>query len=163
VTGDERAGDGNAGGSHDPARVMRLRFVLVRYQLLCDQDHEFEGWFSSSADYERQEAEHLVPCPVCGSGQVRRAVMAPAVARRDRGAHDLAAIAAKVRAHVRDNFEHVGERFADEARAIHDGEAPDRPIWGQTSIAEAKALADEGLPVAPLPDAFAPTPPTKVN
>lgn len=135
---------------------------MIRYQLLCDQDHEFEGWFSSSADYERQEADHLIPCPVCGSVRVRRAVMAPAVARRDRGS-DLAALAARVRAHVRDNFDYVGERFADEARAIHEGDAPDRPIWGQTTVEEAKAMIEEGVSVAPLPDAFAPTPPTKVN
>jgi hypothetical protein len=139
---------------------------MIRYQLVCEHEHEFEGWFSSSADYERQVADGLVPCAVCASVQVRRAVMAPAVARRDRGESrgaELAALAAKVRAHVRDNFDYVGESFAKEARAIHEGDAPDRPIWGQASLEEAKAMREEGVPVAPLPDAFAPTPPTKVN
>jgi len=136
---------------------------MIRYQLVCEHEHEFEGWFSSSADYERQEAEGLVPCAICESPQVRRAVMAPAVARRDRGQPDLAALAAKVRAHVRENFDYVGEGFEKEARAIAEGEAPDRPIWGQASGEQAKSMIEDGLPVAPLPDAFAPTPPVKVN
>lgn len=137
---------------------------MIRYQLLCEHDHEFEGWFSSSADYDRQEAEGLIPCALCGNTAVRKAVMAPAVARRDRGAGvDLARIAAEVQAKVRDHFEYVGESFASEARAIHEGEAPDRPIWGQTTGEEARALIDDGVPVAPLPAPFAPPPPTKVN
>jgi hypothetical protein len=136
---------------------------VIRYQLVCDLGHEFEGWFSSSADYERQEAAQLVPCAVCGRVSVQRAVMAPAVMRRDRGepqgkAAELAALAAQVRAHVRDRFDYVGDRFADEARAIHDGDAPDRPIWGQANLEEARAMIEEGLPVAPLPEMFAPTP-----
>lgn len=134
---------------------------MIRYQLICADEHEFEGWFSSSADYDRQEAEGLVACPLCDTRSVRKAVMAPAVARRDRG--DVAALAAKVRAHVRDNFDYVGERFADEARAMHDGDAPERPIWGETTGAQAKALIEDGVPVAPLPAPFAPPPPTKVN
>lgn len=138
--------------------------TVIRYQLVCECEHEFEGWFSSSADYERQEGAGLIPCPACEGVSVRRAVMAPAVMRRDRGSVDMASLAAKIRAHVRNNFDFVGDRFADEARAIHDGDAPDRPIWGQATGEEAKALIEEGVPVAPLPDAFAPPPPSsKVN
>jgi hypothetical protein len=89
--------------------------------------------------------------------------MAPAVARRDRGGHDAAAMIARMRAHVRDSFDYVGDGFAKEARAIHDGDSPERPIWGQATPDEARALVEDGVPVAPLPDVLAPTPPTKVN
>jgi hypothetical protein len=92
--------------------------------------------------------------------------MAPAIARR-RGATDprevMAAIARDVQAHIRENFEHVGARFAEEARAIHDGDAPERPIWGQASPTEVQALAAEGVEVAPLPAPFVPVAPEKLN
>jgi len=72
-------------------------------------------------------------------------------------------MAHKLREHVRDHFDYVGERFPDEARAIHDGDAEDRPIWGEATPEQAQAMADDGLPVAPLPAEIAPTPPKKLN
>jgi hypothetical protein len=142
---------------------------MIRYALTCANEDEFEGWFSSSADYDDQEARGLVSCPVCGSSEVRKAPMAPAVARsragdsRSREEASPAEIAAKVREHIRDTFDYVGPGFADEARAIHVGDAPDRPIWGEATAEEAKSLAEEGLPVAPLPAPFAPVSPRKLN
>ena len=136
---------------------------MIRYALTCENDDAFEGWFSSSADYDAQEARGLVECPVCGSKLVRKAPMAPAVGRSKSGAEGRAAMVEQVRSHIREKFDYVGPGFADEARAINDGDAPDRPIWGEATPAEAKALSDEGLPVAPLPPAFAPTPPRKLN
>jgi hypothetical protein len=135
---------------------------MIRYALTCPNDDLFEGWFSSSADYDDQETRGLIDCPVCGSKQVRKAPMAPAVAR-SREHRNPAEIAAKVRAHIRDTFDYVGDGFADEARAIHEGDALDRPIWGEATPEEAKSLADEGLPVAPLPAPFAPVFPRKLN
>lgn len=136
---------------------------MIRYALTCENDDEFEGWFSSSADYDAQEARGLVECPVCGSKLVRKAPMAPAVGRSKAHAKTRAAMVEEVRSHIREKFDYVGEGFANEARAINDGDAPDRPIWGEATPAEAKALVDDGLPVAPLPAPFAPTPPRKLN
>jgi hypothetical protein len=133
---------------------------VIKYALICENEDEFEGWFDSSAAYDEQESKGLVTCPVCGTAKVRKAPMAPAVARSRDGA---AEIAARVRAHIRDKFDYVGDSFADEARAIHEGEAPDRPIWGEATPDEAKAMAEEGLPVAPLPAPLAPAPPRKLN
>lgn len=133
---------------------------MIKYALTCTNDDDFEGWFDSSAAYDDQEARGLITCPVCGSAQVRKAPMAPAVARTREGA---AEIAARVRAHIRDTFDYVGDGFAKEARAIHDGDAPDRPIWGEATPDEAKSMADDGLPVAPLPAPLAPVPPRKLN
>lgn len=137
---------------------------MIRYALTCDNEDSFEGWFASSADYDDQEARGLIECPACGSKTVRKAPMAPAVRTRDSaGPPSPAEIAARVRAHIREKFDYVGEGFAREARAIHDGDAPDRPIWGEATPDEARALSEDGLPVAPLPPALAPTPPRKLN
>lgn len=136
---------------------------MIRYALTCENDDAFEGWFASSADYDAQEERGLVECPVCGSKAVRKAPMAPAVAKSRGETPTRGEVIAKVREHIRDTYDYVGDGFAAEARAIHDGDAPDRPIWGEASPVEAKAMAEEGLPVAPLPAALAPTPPRKLQ
>ncbi len=134
---------------------------MIRYALLCEHEHGFEGWFGSSGDYDEQHARGLLECPSCGSKAVRKAIMAPAVA----GARDPAPVAGPppemremmmqaaeaVRQHVEDNFDYVGQDFADEARAIHKGEAEQRPIYGEASAAQIKSLAEDGVPVAPMP------------
>ncbi len=140
---------------------------MIKYALLCDQDHEFEAWFSNSDAYDEQVQRGLVECPHCGSIDVRKALMAPAVrTARKREAtpeHQLKAMASKVRAHIRDNYDYVGDAFASEARAMHDGDKPERLIYGEASPSESQALQEDGVPVAPLPDALAPTPPKKAN
>jgi hypothetical protein len=135
---------------------------MIRYALTCENEDAFEGWFASSADYDAQEARGMIECPACGSKTVRKAPMAPAV-HSSSDAPSPAEFAAKVRAHIREKFDYVGEDFATEARAIHEGEAPDRPIWGEATPVEAREMVEEGLPVAPLPAALAPTPPRKLN
>lgn len=137
---------------------------MIKYVLVCENDDEFEGWFDSSAAYDEQEAKGLISCPVCNSAKVRKAPMAPAVARnRESAPASYGEIAAKVRAHIREKFDYVGDSFAEEARAIHEGDAPDRPIWGEATPDEAKAMTEEGLPVAPLPAPLAPVPHRKLN
>ena len=140
---------------------------MIRYALKCDQAHAFEAWFGSSTDYDDQAARGLVECPFCGSHAVEKAIMAPAVngARKADPASDVAAkmqtmmmaAAREVRAHVEANFDYVGDAFAGEARAIHEGRSEDRGIYGEASPAEIKALKDDGIQIAPLP----PAPPKK--
>ncbi|MGE0045403.1 MAG: DUF1178 family protein [Hyphomonadaceae bacterium] len=141
---------------------------MIRYDLRCSKGDEFEAWFASIADYDAQEAKGLIECPHCGSKHVTKAPMAPAVigtkkskAREERKV--AMAMAAEVKKHIADNFEHVGARFPDEARKMHEGEIEHRLIWGEATPEEAKQMAEEGLPVAPLPSELAPTPPRKVN
>lgn len=134
---------------------------MIRYALQCDHEHEFEAWFSTSADYDVQAGRGLVECPFCGSHQVSKQIMAPAVAgTKKRGpAPDAGAklqsmmmeAAREVRAHVEENFDYVGDAFAREARDIHEGRSEKREIYGQASPAEVKKLKDDGVPVAPLP------------
>ena len=141
---------------------------MIRYDLKCDNGDEFEAWFGSMADYDRQAEDGQLVCPHCGSAHVSKAPMAPAVrtsrkteARKQRAV--AMAMAAKVREHIKDNFDYVGDKFADEARKMHAGESDERAIWGEATPEEARALEDEGVPAAPLPPQLAPTPAKKLN
>ncbi|MFC3076719.1 DUF1178 family protein [Phenylobacterium terrae] len=142
---------------------------MIRYALACDAGHEFEGWFGSSTDYDDQSARGLLSCPVCESGQVRKQIMAPAVTGTKRTRREAPAAPremmmqalAKVRAHVEENFDYVGDAFAAEARAIHEGRSEKRDIYGEASPTEVKKLVEDGVPVAPLPPA--PPKPTEIN
>lgn len=135
------------------------------FDLECEQRHVFEGWFSSHEDYDAQQARGLLSCPVCGTHQVSKRLSAPHVnvghaapagAAAPAQAHNAdparlqAAFLRHLRAMVR-NAENVGERFAEEARRIHEGEADERPIRGVATLEERKALAAEGIAVMPVP------------
>ena len=139
---------------------------MIKYALVCAAGHEFEGWFGASADYDDQAARGLLECPVCGASEVRKQIMAPAVAgTKAQTSTDLnpqmremmmQAMGA-VRSHVEENFDYVGDAFAREARAIHEGRSEERGIYGEATPTEVKALVEDGVRVAPLP----PAPPKK--
>lgn len=157
---------------------------MIVFDLQCGpQAHRFEGWFSSSADYDDQQARGLVSCPMCGSADVSKAVMAPNVGRKGNqiaapvaradapaplpahplaSAHPLAntplppeAVAmlkavAAMQTEALKSSTWVGEKFADDARAMHYGEKDIAPIHGRATLQEAQELAEEGIPVAPV-------------
>ena len=135
---------------------------MIRYALKCEHDHPFEAWFGSSGDYDDQAARGLVECPFCASRTVSKQIMAPAVAgtRKRDPAPDLGKLqtmmmqaAREVRSHVEKNFDYVGDTFAREARAIHEGTTEKREIYGEATPAEVKALKADGVPCAALPPA----------
>lgn len=153
---------------------------MIRYALHCDRDHQFESWFQSSSAYDSQIKRKLVTCPICGSAKVDKAIMAPRVVGKKGRAtpppeptttttaapeaaapgstslmmaqeRELRAKLKELRDHIVKNADNVGERFANEARAMHYGEKEHRPIYGEASPDEAKSLIDEGIEVSPLP------------
>jgi len=137
---------------------------MIRYALSCAAGHEFEGWFGASADYDDQAERGLISCPVCDSRAVRKQIMSPSVSgagKREKSAIAITApqraamveMMTQMRRHVEDNFDYVGPRFADEARAIHQGKAEERGIYGEATPTEVKALVEDGVPVAPMPPA----------
>ena len=147
---------------------------MIIFDLKCaPQGHVFEAWFASSAAFDEQRARGLVACPLCGSAEVAKAPMAPAVGPRSNAgsaapsptssSEAKAALAAAAEAQKRllEGSEGVGMRFADEARAIHLGEAEARAIHGEATRAEAESLLDDGVPIAPLP--FPVVPPGEEN
>jgi len=142
---------------------------MIVFDLKCGAGHVFEAWFGSSTAYAEQRAAGLVACPMCGNDDVEKAVMAPNVAAKGNQMRAapapapsgdavppeaikaaIAALAA-AQAEALKGSQWVGTAFADKARAMHLGETPRAPIHGQASSEEAKALIEEGVPVAPLP------------
>ena len=131
---------------------------MIVFDLQCRSGGDvFEAWFSSNADFEQQASKGLVQCPFCESTDVTKAPMAPRIAPRG----DAVAALAAVQAELLRNSHWVGDAFADTARAMHLGEVEPRPVHGRATGAEAAALIDEGVPVAPLPLPVAP--PHQVN
>lgn len=154
---------------------------MIRYRLECSGGHGFEAWFASSDAYDRQEADGLLECPRCGTHEVRKAMMAPNVAKGRKGQPDNAqpaqasqseqateattvahgpeavmlrqaqAMLRAIRDKVKSEAEYVGPRFADEARRIHFEEAPNRGIYGEATREEVTSLAEDGIDVTPLP------------
>jgi len=129
---------------------------MIKYDLKCKNGHEFEGWFSNSSDYDAQRKKRLVDCPYCETSNVEKAIMAPAVTTGRKSSQALAAVADRIRQEISENCEDVGDKFADEARAIHYGEKPERGIYGKASAKEAQGLLEEGVSIAPLPEALLP-------
>ena len=134
---------------------------MIRYALIChDCEAEFDAWFSNSAGFDEQKKRNLVTCAACGGTRVEKAIMAPSIKRTDKYTPDQAKIAQvfakKARRHIAENFDFVGDKFADEARAIHYGETEERAIWGQTTPEESDALEEEGIGALPLPAELTP-------
>ncbi len=139
---------------------------MIRYSLACVGEHEFEAWFSNSEAYDKQRKKRLVECPVCGSTDVRKQIMAPSVRSSDKAVPaDVAAakMAGEIRKHIADTHDYVGDKFADEARAMYYGETVHRPVWGEVTPETAQELVEEGVPAMPLPKPFAPDPPKRKN
>ena len=137
---------------------------MIRYRLNCENEHEFEAWFSDSASYDAQAAAHQLLCPVCGSNNVGKALMTPNVVSAKRQVEkperqaaaaalppELMEMARKVRRYVEENSEYVGPRFAEEARKIHFEEAEARGIYGEATAEDVTLLHEEGVECLPLP------------
>jgi len=133
---------------------------MIVFDLICrDSGETFEAWFRSSTDFEDQSAGGLVECPFCRSTNVAKAPMAPRVPRK--GSDDPLARLAAVQAEMLKNSRWVGDSFVETARAMHSGEAQSEQVHGNATLAQAKSLVEDGVPVAPLP--LPVVPPSQVN
>lgn len=133
---------------------------MIVFDLQCGAGcGAFEAWFRSSADYDEQRSHGLVQCPVCQSGNIAKAPMAPRVPRK--GSDGPVAKLAAMQADLLKDSRWVGDSFADTARAMHSGEVEREQVHGNATLEQAKSLVDDGVPVAPLP--FPVTPPNQVN
>ncbi|WP_439154700.1 DUF1178 family protein [Yoonia sp.] len=126
---------------------------MIRFHLKCDHDHSFESWFQSGDAFDKLARAGMVTCATCGSAKVTKSIMAPAVSTSSQVASPkpLDAALAKMRAAVEKNAAYVGGSFVKQARDMHDGVIPERPIYGEARLDEAKKLVDDGIPVMPLP------------
>ena len=134
---------------------------MIRFALVCSQAHEFEGWFRDNADFDRQQKHNMVCCPVCETQSVGKALMAPSIStsrsqekvtlamgdEQRRIMTEMRAMTQKMKA----GADYVGDKFADEARKIHDGDTEPRGIYGEATNEEARALIEDGIDFMPLP------------
>lgn len=151
---------------------------MIRYALKCDSDHSFESWFKSAVAFDALVSSGMVTCPTCGTDQIKKSLMTPGVqaSRKSLAAPDseqespvasqslpaastmanapdpkLVEAIATLRDHVEKTSDYVGNDFAQEARAMHDGDTPHRPIYGEAKAEDAKKLIEDGVPAMPLP------------
>ena len=133
---------------------------MICFTLRCGREHSFDSWFTSSQAFDAlAQAGHLA-CPICGDGQIGKGLLAPAISSKasdeapaplSQPQTDVEQAMAQMRQLIEANSDYVGMNFAAEARKIHLGEAPTRAIYGEAKVEEAKALQEDGIPVAPLP------------
>ena len=145
---------------------------MIQYALKCSNEHRFDSWFQSAAAFDKLQKAGMVTCAICGVGDVSKVLMAPAVRPARRGtsgmpeadepkaptpgplsapASPAEQMIAELRRKVEDNSEYVGDSFASKARAMHDGDAPEKSIYGEANLEDARKLLEDGVPVLPLP------------
>lgn len=132
---------------------------MIVFDLKCPNGHRFEGWFRSGDAFAAQAGAGGVACPVCASTSIEKAPMAPRLVksvgdgeeRKAQAVAEVQRVLGELRRQIEDKCDYVGESFPEEARRIHYGEAPARPIYGEASVEEAEALDDEGVEVARIP------------
>lgn len=136
---------------------------MIQYTLKCDQGHETQSWFQSAAAYDALAKSGHLSCPVCGTSNVEKALMAPRVqvpAKVEAAETapvlsqpetEMAQAIEELRQKVESTSDYVGASFVDEARAMHLGEKPERSIYGEARLDQAKELVEDGVPLMPLP------------
>ena len=134
---------------------------MIRFALVCSEAHEFEGWFRDNADFDKQQTRGMITCPVCETQSIGKAIMAPSISTgrqkekislamgddQRRMMKDMRELATKMKS----GADYVGDKFAEEARKIHDGDADPRGIYGEATAEEARSLIDDGIDFMPLP------------
>ncbi|MGH1578161.1 DUF1178 family protein [Planktotalea sp.] len=143
---------------------------MIKYALKCSEGHQFDSWFQSAPAFDKLNSANMVTCAVCGSLDIQKILMAPAVrpARTvskapekpcesvQAGALTTPAspeekMIAEMRKKVESSSEYVGADFANQARAMHEGDSPEKPIYGEAKLDDARKLLEDGVPVLPLP------------
>lgn len=123
---------------------------MICYQLICVHEHQFEAWFQNIASFDAQVAEGKITCPLCHSSEIKKAPMAPKIARQNQY-QQLEKELKAVQSYVENHCDYVGDNFAVEAKKMHYGETETRNIYGKATLAEAKDLKEEGIETIALP------------
>lgn len=145
-----------------PGQYFRQVQTLIVFDLICDEEHQFEGWFRHSDDYEAQVESGMLSCPICGSEHVTK-ILSPSrinIGNMEKQVKELLSLQqdarqllTRINQYITTHFEDVGQEFADEARKIHYGESEERNIRGTASLDEAQELYEEGIDVFAIPSA----------
>ncbi|MCE2491251.1 MAG: DUF1178 family protein [Alphaproteobacteria bacterium] len=131
---------------------------MILYDVVCSNDHVFEAWFADSEAFDKQRQKGEIACSICGDTEVSKALMAPNIsAKKEQSAAQITEAAEamkflyKMREHVEENCDYVGNKFAEEARKIHNDEVEKRDIYGEATAEEAAQLREEGVEFGEIP------------
>ena len=135
---------------------------MIKFDLVCENDHIFEVSFDDSNSYEIQKKKKLIECPFCNSLKISKSVMAPNISNKSSSTmktinkqnklfSNYNKQINKIKSEIEKNFKYVGKKFPEEARKIYYGETKDEPIFGEATEKESKELVDEGISLVKLP------------
>ena len=135
---------------------------MIKYNLKCNNDHEFESWFSDSKEFERLKTRKLLECIYCNSKKIKKSIMAPMISISKNNNLNKFQINEKIlqkqrnkliklRNFIEKNFEYVGEDFSKKVREIYYGKKNKKTIYGITSPEERKELKEEGINLLSIP------------
>ena len=135
---------------------------MIRYDLVCENEHFFESWFKDSKSYQKQLDTNEIVCPECDSSNILKALMAPGIPKKtntkngnviaNSSSRSINDAIRKIRDEIKKNSEYVGDQFPEEARKIHYNEAEMRSIYGKASKTEITELVDEGIDIIQIPE-----------
>ena len=135
---------------------------MIKYNLKCNNDHEFESWFSDSKEFERLKTRKLLECIYCNSKKIKKSIMAPMISVSKNNNVNKFQINNKIllkqrnkliklRNFIEKNFEYVGEDFSKKVREIYYDKKNKKTIYGITSPEERKELKEEGIKLLSIP------------
>ena len=133
---------------------------MIKYNLKCNNKHEFESWFSNSNEFEKLKSKNLIECIYCKSKQVDKSIMSPIVLnqdekiKKDKSLENFKKVKKelfKIRKFVEKNFENVGKDFPQEVRNVYYNKRENKNIYGHTTQEEAEELKEEGIEIASIP------------
>ena len=131
---------------------------MIKYNLICGHQHEFEAWFQNNSVFEQQQKNAEIECPLCTNTVINKAIMMPHIRKKttthlqtNTQTDKIIKMIKDIQEHVTDNFDYVGDKFSHEARAIYYGDRKKRDIYGETTPEDAMELIEEGIPVVPIP------------
>ena len=134
---------------------------MIKYNLKCENDHEFESWFADSSEFERLNKKKLLECIYCSSNKISKTIMAPMVTaaksedinksffdkKISREKNDLV----KLRNYIEKNFEFVGDKFSEKVREVYYDKRSKKSIYGTATNEEREELAEEGIDLLTIP------------
>ena len=134
---------------------------MIKYNLKCENDHEFESWFSDSKEFDKLNKKNLLSCIYCSSRMIDKSIMSPSVSNLKKNKSDYEIInkklrhekdkLLKLRSYIEKNFSYVGNEFSKKVREVYYDKKNNKAIYGTTTLEERKELAQEGIDLLSIP------------
>ena len=135
---------------------------MIKYNLKCENNHEFESWFSDSNEFDKLNKKKLLECIYCSSNKIRKSIMAPMVfGRQQKQENGLSLLdkklsnekkqLLKIREYIEKNYEFVGDKLSQKVREVYYDKRTKKSIYGTATLEEREELAEEGIDLLSVP------------